>query len=274
MTKVAAIQMCASSNVEENLHTAGLLIDEAAHNGTKLIVLPEMFAIMGKADTDKLHVKEVFGTGKIQDFLSTMAKKHRVWINGGAIPISCKNPNKIRSASLMYDSEGQCVGHYDKMHLFDVTVSAQDTYKESNTTEAGNNVVVLDSPFGKLGLSICYDIRFPALYTGLRDQGAQIMLIPSAFTQKTGAAHWHVLTRSRAIETCSYVIAANQFGQHDSGKMSYGHTLIIDPWGKILDEVVADQNGIAYAEVDLNTVSRMRASIPVDQHQRLKVIVQ
>ncbi len=263
MPTVAAIQMCSSGNVNENLQTASQLIHEASNNNAKLIVLPEMFAIMGNTAFDKITVSEESGSGKIQHCLSQLAKKLNVWIVGGTIPIACQNKNKVRAACIVYNNSGESVARYDKIHLFDVTLSQNEFYCESDTTEPGSEIIVIDTPFGKLGLTVCFDIRFSDLFLKLATLGAEIIAIPSAFTAKTGQAHWELLTRARAVETFSYVIAAAQGGKHANSRETFGHALIVDPWGTILDEIKTPGNNIAYAEIDLEKLRKIRQSIPI-----------
>lgn len=264
--KVAAIQMCSSHHVDENLTTAAALIAEAAKNQAKLIVLPEMFAVMGKTTADKVSVKEEYGAGKIQQFLSTQATVHQIWIVGGTIPIACENQNKVRAASIVYDHHGNAVARYDKIHLFDVTLSKTESYRESDTTEPGSDIVVIDTPVGKLGLSVCYDIRFPELFTQLVKKGAEIIAIPAAFTVKTGEAHWQLLARSRAVENFCYVIGAAQGGTHSNGRKTYGHSIIIEPWGSVVQEITKTGNAIAYADIELKKLHEIRAAIPGNTH--------
>jgi predicted amidohydrolase len=268
--KVAAIQLTSTHHVDENLKTAEALISEAASNGAQLIVLPEMFAIMGEIATDKVVVAEKYSDGKIQSFLSRCAKQYNAWIIGGTIPIQCNNKNKIRAACIVYNNNGDAVARYDKMHLFDVTVSATESYRESNTTEPGDSVVVIDTPVGKLGLAVCYDVRFPALFTQLMNRGAEIIALPSAFTIKTGQAHWHLLTRARAIDTFCYVIGSAQVGTHANGRQTYGHTLIVDPWGRITSEITEEKSGIVYTDIDLKKLHDIRNAIPIKNHQKIK----
>ena len=269
MNKVAAIQMCSTKNIDNNLASAANLIEEAAKNNAKLIVLPEMFAIMGEKGIDKVAVKEQYGKGKIQTFLSEISKKHGIWIVGGTIPIACQNPNKVRAASLVFDDKGKAVARYDKIHLFDVTLSNNEIYKESDTTEAGSELVVVQTPVGKLGLSVCYDIRFPEMFRCLANQGAEILAIPSAFTVKTGEAHWRLLSQSRAIENFCYVIGAAQGGKHSSERETYGHSLIVEPWGSVIAEKNDTSPGIIYTTIDLEYLHKIRKSIPILQHQKV-----
>ena len=266
MTKIAAIQMCSSHLVDENLKSAAKLINEAAQNNAKLVVLPEMFAIMGLKPTDKIAVKEKFGQGKIQSFLAEHAKKNNVWIVGGTIPIECKDENRVRAASLVFDNKGEFITRYDKTHLFDVVLSEKEIYKESDTTEPGNELVVVDTPFGKLGLGVCYDIRFPELFRCLFNKGAEIIALPSAFTVPTGEAHWELLARSRAVENFCYLVGACQGGTHSSGRKTYGNSIIVEPWGAISSKKEGVEPGVIYSKIDLKKIHEARKSIPISNH--------
>jgi len=268
MTICAAIQMASSPNVSANLPTAGQLIAEAADAGAKLIVLPENFAIMGEHEQDKVKVREVEGEGPIQDFLSTTAKKHGVWLVGGTIPLVANADNKVRAACLVYNDQGEQVARYDKIHLFDVSVPGTDeVYKESDSIEAGNHIGMVDTPYGKLGIAVCYDLRFPEFFRTAAIEGVEILAVPAAFTAETGAAHWEVLLRARAIENQCYVIASNQGGFHINGRKTFGHSMIIDPWGVILD-CYKTGTGFVHADIDLEKLEKMRQSFPVLQHRR------
>jgi len=262
--------MCSSNLVDENLAITEKLISEASDNGAQLIVLPEMFAIMGEKAADKVAIAEKYGDGEIQSFLSRCAKQYNVWIVGGTIPIQCNDKNKIRAACIVYNNTGDAVARYDKIHLFDVTVSETESYRESDTTEPGDSIVVIDTPVGKLGLAVCYDVRFPSLFTELMNRGAEIIALPSAFTVKTGEAHWHLLTRARAVDTFCYVIGSAQVGMHANGRQTYGHTLIVEPWGTIVSEITEKKTGIAYADIDLKKLYDIRNSIPVKNHRKIK----
>jgi predicted amidohydrolase len=269
MHKVAAIQMCSSHLVDENLNTAAALIQEAAGQGAELVVLPEMFAILGMMPEDKVSQKEEFGEGKIQAFLQKQAKRHHVWIVGGTIPIASDIPNKILATSLLINDKGEVIAAYDKIHLFDVNLSPTEMYCESDTTKHGDSIVVANTPFGKLGMSVCYDLRFPELFRTMFNHGAEIFVIPSAFTVPTGEAHWELLARARAVENFSYVIGACQGGLHSNGRGTYGHSVIIDPWGRVIGKIDGVEPGIIYADIDLETVHKARKSIPVDKHQSI-----
>lgn len=271
MKKIAAIQMCSSNILEDNLIKAATLINEAAQNGAQMIVLPEMFPIMGNSSTDKVKFKEEYQHGPIQTFLAQQALQNNVWIIGGTIPIICNDPNKVRAACLVFNDSGECVARYDKIHLFDISLSQQEKYNESATTEAGKDIVVFDSPLGKIGLAVCYDIRFPELFRYLFNKGAEIFILPSAFTVPTGQAHWEILTRSRAIENFCYLVAACQGGTHSNGRKTYGHSIIIEPWGNIASQSHDDAESIIYSIIDLNKVHEARESIPINMHQKFLI---
>ncbi len=266
---VAAIQMCSSDHVDDNLKIAQQWIIEAARNEARLVVLPEMFAMMGASPQDKVLVKEPFGQGKIQNFLSEQARSNKTWIVGGTIPITCDNPDKVRAACLVFNDEGDCVARYDKIHLFDVTLSEDESYKESETTQGGDEMIVIDTPFGKLGLAVCYDIRFPELFRCLLNKGAEIIAIPAAFTFTTGVAHWELLIRTRAIENFCYMIGACQGGTHPNNRSTYGNSMIIEPWGTIAAKKEGTDSGVIYSSIDLNKLNHARKSIPVQTHQRI-----
>lgn len=264
--KVAAVQMCSSDNVDENLRAADAFIKEAAAAQAGLVVLPENFALMSLTPADKLKHKETFGQGKIQNFLSNAAKENNVWIVGGTIPIASEdNENKVRAACLMYDNQGYLAARYDKIHLFDAIISETERHKESDVVEPGpeNNVVVVDTPVGKVGIAICFDVRFADHFRALFNRGAEIIVLPSAFTVKTGKAHWKLLTRCRAIDTFSYFIGAGQGGTHTSGRKTYGHSVIVDPWGEVVAELGDSGTGVIYSDIDLAHLYQIRDSIPL-----------
>lgn len=267
-TLFAAIQMASGPNVSANLIEAGRLIEKAATQGARLVVLPENFALMGKNDTDKLEVGEDDGKGPIQDFLAKTAERHKVWLVGGTMPIR-GSVGKVRAACVVHDDKGQRVGRYDKIHLFDVSVpGTEEHYKESATIEAGEQALVLDTPFGRLGLTVCYDIRFPELYRQMAAVGMDILAVPSAFTARTGAAHWEILVRARAIENQCYTIAANQGGFHLSGRETYGHSMIVDPWGVVIASQ-AQNAGVVIAEYDRDRLEKVRTAFPALAHIKL-----
>jgi nitrilase len=270
MAKVAAIQMVSCAAVGPNLLTARMLMQKAVDAGAELLVLPENFALVGMKDEDKLVVKEAYGHGRIQDFLAQQAQALGVWIVGGTIPLLAEHSEKkIRSSCIVWNAKGEAVGRYDKIHLFDVYLGANlKEYRESDVIEPGNSPVVIQTPVGKVGLGIGYDLRFPELARELRAQGAEILVYPCAFTAVTGRAHWRTLLRARAIENQCYVVAANQGGVHDNQQETFGHSMIVDGWGEILacQEVGI---GTATAELDLIKLQILREEFPSWEHRRL-----
>jgi len=269
VTKVAAIQMASGPNVNANLLEAERLIKQAAKGGAELVVLPENFAIMGTSELDKVHLREREGSGPIQDFLAKQATKRDIWLVGGTVPLVADADDKIRAACLVYDGDGEQVARYDKLHLFDVNIpDSGEDYQESETIEAGDRVVVLDTPFGRLGLAVCYDLRFPELFRQLVEQGAEIVTLPSAFTAITGKAHWEPLIRARAIENLCYVLAAGQGGFHLSGRETHGDSMIVDPWGVILARRPRGAGSVC-AHLDMEQLRSMRRNFPALEHRRL-----
>ncbi len=233
LPKVAAIQMASGTNVNANLLTTEKLLEAAARQGAQLAVLPENFAYLGANCADTLQLRESDGNGPLQDFLSRIASRLGIWIVGGTIPLEGNDASKWRASSLLFDSAGKKVARYDKQHLFDVKlVESNEQYNESNSIEPGNETIVIDTPFGKLGMAVCYDLRFPELFRTLMKKEVEIISLPAAFTAVTGRAHWDILVRSRAIENLSYIIASAQGGFHVQGRETYGHSMIVDPWGK------------------------------------------
>ncbi len=267
MNRIAAIQMTAGADVGVNLREAGRFIAAAARAGAKLIVLPENFSCMPKTDVDRFAIAEEDGRGAAQDFLAEQARANKIWLVGGTVPIKT-GAGKARSACLLFDDGGKRVARYDKMHLFDVHLSNGEVYEESRTIEAGGDVVVADTPFGKLGLAICYDVRFPELFRALLDRGAEILAFPAAFTAITGRAHWEILVRARAIENFVYVVASAQWGAHANGRHTHGDSMIVNPWGEILDRL-PQGTGYVVAEIDREEQARLRASLPAIEHRRL-----
>jgi nitrilase len=265
-TKVAAIQMVSAPEVATNLESAGRLIAEAAAQGARLVALPENFYIIGRHEGDKVRARERDGRGPIQDFLAGAAQQNKVWIVGGTAPIDIGEENRILSACLVFDDSGKRVARYDKMHLFRFDGGDEEHYDESRTLRPGDRPVSVASPFGRLALSVCYDVRFPELYRALGE--FEVMLVPSAFTVPTGVAHWEVLLRARAIENQAYVIAPAQGGLHGSGRRTYGHSMIVDPWGEVLG-VRAAGEGIVLAEIDTDKLREVRASLPALLNRRL-----
>jgi len=266
---VAAVQMASGPNVKANLEEAEKLIKTAVQQEAKLVVLPENFAIMGMTEVDKVAIAETAGEGPIQQFLSQQASKHGVWIVGGTIPVESSVTGKVYSTSLLYNDSGDMVARYDKIHLFDVMLEdSNESYNESETIESGNDVVVVDTPFGKLGMAICYDLRFPELFRAMADVGMEICVLPSAFTNLTGRAHWESLLRARAIENLCYIIAPDQGGYHKNGRETYGDSMIVDPWGVVLNRL-PHGTGVVVSDVDLEKLRNTRQNFPALKHKRL-----
>jgi predicted amidohydrolase len=269
MTRVAAVQMTSGPAVAANLEEAGRRIRAAAEAGARLIVLPENFALMPRTDAERLAAAEPDGRGPIQDFLAAQARTHRAWLVGGTIPLTTQVSEKVRAACLVFDDRGSRVARYDKIHLFDVRLDNGEEYRESRSFEPGAQTVAVDTPAGKLGLAVCYDLRFPELFRQLLDQGAELFAVPSAFTAHTGAAHWEVLLRARAIENLAYVIAAAQDGRHANGRETHGDSMIVSPWGEVLARL-AHGAGCVVADCDPARQRGVRASLPSIQHRRLR----
>jgi len=265
VTRIAAVQMASGPNVEGNLNETRRLIEKAVEEGAKLVALPEYFAIMGMQDNDKVKAREKPGAGPIQEFLSTTARRHGIWLAGGSVPLECANPGKVRNSCLVYDDKGRLAARYDKIHLFGFEMG-KEHYAEERTIEPGADVVTVDSPFGRLGLSICYDLRFPELYRAMKP--VDIILVPSAFTETTGKAHWETLIRARAIENLAYVLAPAQGGYHVNGRETHGDSMIVDPWGVVLDRLTRG-SGVVVAGVNLDHLRRLRQSLPALAHRTL-----
>lgn len=268
MTSVAAVQMTTGADVPANLARAGELIAEAADRGAALVALPENFAFMGLADRDKRDVAEPEGAGPIQAWLEKTAALHQIWIVGGTIPVrGAEAGGRVAAASLVYDAAGKRVARYDKIHLFDVDVPGKaETYRESAHVAPGTIPAVVDTPIGRLGLSVCYDIRFPELFRRLSEQGAEAFVLPSAFTAPTGLAHWDTLLRARAIENLAFMIAPAQAGRHENGRETYGDSLIVDFWGRALARRPSGE-GVIVAELDRAAQAEARAQFPALRHR-------
>ena len=267
--KVAAVQMETGPEVSGNLAEAARHIESAATQGAKLVALPEFFALMGKTPEDALAIREADGEGPIQSFLAEQARRHSIWLVGGTIPLRSEHPDKLLAASLLYNDQGERVARYDKIHLFDVTVNdAKRHYRESRTASPGDSGVVVDTPFGRLGLTVCYDVRFPELFRQLTAKGMDVLMLPSAFTAVTGAAHWETLLRARAIENLCYLVAPAQQGYHANGRETYGDSMIVDPWGTVLARL-ATGHGVVVQEIDLERVNTVRREFPALEHIRV-----
>ncbi|MEP7180846.1 MAG: carbon-nitrogen hydrolase family protein [Betaproteobacteria bacterium] len=261
--RVAAVQVVSGGDVAANLREAEPLVVDAAAQGARLVVLPEYFGILGERATDKLAVREADGDGPQQAFLARLAKAHRIWLVGGTVPVATADPSRVRSACLVYGPEGTRVARYDKIHLFAFR-QGDEQYDESRTIEAGSDPVAIDLPCGRVGLSVCYDLRFPELYRLLPELA--LILVPAAFTATTGAAHWHLLLRARAVENQCYVLAAAQGGLHPNGRRTFGHSVLIDPWGGIVAERAAGP-GVVVGDVDPARIAEVRAQLPALAHR-------
>lgn len=269
MSTLAAIQMTSGPEIVQNLAAAERLLATAAQAGAGLVVLPENFALMARSDTERLAAAEDDGRGPIQDFLAETARRHRIWLVGGTLPIKSQPSGKVRAACLLFDDRGRRVARYDKIHLFDVQLPNGEQYRESAAFEPGGEIVVADTPAGKLGLAVCYDLRFPELFRAMLDRGAELFAVPSAFTALTGQAHWEILVRARAVENLAYVIAAAQGGRHASGRETWGHSMIVDPWGEVLARQETGA-GVALAACDRARLADIRAQLPSLRHRRIK----
>ncbi|WP_298138889.1 carbon-nitrogen hydrolase family protein [Acidiferrobacter sp.] len=269
MTAIAAaVQMGSGRDVAANLALAQAALREAHGQGAKLAVLPENFALMADSQELRLRHAETDEGGPMQEAISGACRTLGMWVVAGTIPMRSRDPARLRAACLVFNDHGERVARYDKIHLFDVDLGPGERYAESDGFEAGPAAVTVPTPWGRLGLAICYDLRFPELFRALLDGGAEMVALPAAFTVPTGQAHWEVLVRARAIENSSYIIAAAQSGRHDNGRTTYGHSLIVDPWGAILAER-PEGPGIAMARIDQATLAAVRRRLPSVMHRRL-----
>lgn len=272
MTRLALVQMSSSDRPASNLELAARLIESARRQDASVVVLPENFSVMPAREKDRPSFAEADGDGPVQTFLSEQAARHGIWIIGGTAPVRAEDGARIRAACLVYDDEGRRAARYDKIHLFDVQVSETEAYRESDAFEPGaaadGNLVCVDTPAGRVGLSVCYDLRFPELYRRLVDKGAEIITVPAAFTATTGQAHWEALLRARAIENQCYIVAPGQWGTHASGRQTFGHSMIIDPWGVVLARRDAGDDVVA-GDIDLEKLADIRKRFPSLTHRRL-----
>ena len=267
--KVAAIQMNSGADVGRNLELAAQLLGDAAHSGCTLAVLPENFALMPERGRDKSRHAEQPGEGPIQDFLRQTAAQHGMWIIGGSMPLASPESERVYGACVVVDDRGEQKAIYRKIHLFDVDLpDSEESYRESHSMYAGDDPTAVATPAGCVGLTVCYDVRFPELFRTLVDTGATVFTVPSAFTVVTGTAHWHTLLRARAIENLAYVIAPGQFGMHPDNRETYGHSLIVDPWGRVLAEQAAG-NCAVVADIDPEAPDRLRERFPALANRRL-----
>lgn len=265
MTKVAAVQMVSTPSVPENIATARRLVAEAAAGGAQLVTLPEYWPIMGMSDADKVSHAEQPGNGPIQDFMAQTAREHGIWLIGGTLPLVSTDPSRVMNTTLVYGPDGQPVVRYDKIHLFGFTKGIE-SYDEARTIVPGASVGTFEAPFGRVGLSVCYDLRFPELYRAMGD--CVLIVVPAAFTHTTGMAHWEVLLRARAIENQCYVLASAQGGTHVNGRRTFGHSMLVDPWGEV-KTVLTEGEGVVAGEIDLAFLASVRESLPALKHRKM-----
>jgi deaminated glutathione amidase len=268
---VAAVQMVSKVDVGANLRDAAELIGRAARAGARLVVLPEYFCIMGRSDREKVAAREIDGEGPIQSFLAAEAARHGIWLVGGTTPLDAQSPDRVKNSVLVYDPQGKRVTRYDKIHLFAFS-RGEESYDEARTIVAGRELSTFEfqaqaSPRIKVGLSVCYDLRFPELYRALAP--VDLILVPAAFTATTGRAHWETLLRARAIENLCYVLAAAQGGRHENGRATFGHSMLIDPWGKVM--AMQDEGpGVVVGAIDTQIIAQMRTDLPALSHRVFK----
>jgi nitrilase len=265
--KIAALQMVSTPDLTRNLDAAGRLIGEAAGAGAQFVALPEYFCLLGQRDTDKLEIAEEPGRGPIQDRLSALASEHQVWLVGGTLPIRGQSPGRVRNACCVFAPDGSQVARYDKIHLFAYD-DGRERHDESRVLEAGTETVAFQALGHRIGLSICYDLRFPELYRALCKPPCDLLVVPSAFTFTTGQAHWELMLRTRAIENQCYVLAPAQGGRHETGRRTWGHSMVIDPWGDVV-AVLDEGEGVVSGTVDDERIASVRQRLPALVHRRL-----
>ena len=263
----AAVQMNSCDDPKLNLQRAGALIQQAADQGVQWLVLPEMFACMTAPLSEQLRYAEVFGSGPVQDFLAQQSAQHKLWLIGGTLPLRSEQPDRAYASCLLYNPQGECISRYDKMHLFDVHISSsREDYRESDVFCRGRELACVDTTVAQCALAVCYDLRFPEMFRRLSNLGMHMVALPAAFTYTTGKAHWETLLRARAIENQVYIIAANQVGRHVGGRRTYGHSMVVSPWGEVLSRV-ADQPSLAVARIDFQMQAVLRDEFPCLKHR-------
>jgi deaminated glutathione amidase len=263
--KVAAVQMVSTPVVEENFAAARRLVAQAAAHGAQLVLLPEYWSIMGMREADKVAHAEQPGSGPIQQFMAELAREHGIWLIGGTLPLVAPEEGKVLNTTLVYDPNGERVSRYDKIHLFSF-VKGDESYDEARTIVHGTEVSTFEAPFGRVGLSVCYDLRFPELYRAMGD--CALIVMPAAFTYTTGKAHWEILLRARAIENQCYVLAAAQGGKHPNGRRTWGHSMLIDPWGEI-KALLPEGEGVVIGAIEPHHLHGVRESLPALKHRKL-----
>ncbi|UVW29680.1 carbon-nitrogen hydrolase family protein [Massilia sp. H6] len=265
MVTVAAVQMVSTPNVNENLATARRLVAQAVDQGASFVVLPEYWPIMGMSDSDKVAHAEQHGRGPIQDCMAGLARDHGIWLVGGTLPLVSPDAGKVLNTTLVYNPQGETASRYDKIHLFGFN-KGSESYDEARTIVPGESVGSFDAPFGRVGLSVCYDLRFPELYRAMGE--CALIVVPAAFTHTTGLAHWEVLLRARAIENQCYVLASAQGGTHTNGRRTFGHSMLVDPWGEV-KAVLREGEGVVKGELDATFLASVRESLPALKHRKL-----
>ncbi len=263
--KIAAVQMVSTPVLEENFATARRLIGEAAQQGAQLVLLPEYWPIMGMKESDKVAHAEPLDGGPIQQFMADIAREFGLWLIGGTLPMIAPEADKVLNTVMVYNPQGEHVIRYDKIHLFSFTKGAE-SYNEARTIVHGTKVATFEAPFGRVGLSVCYDLRFPELYRAMGD--CALIVMPAAFTYTTGRAHWEILLRARAIENQCYVLAAAQGGHHPNGRRTWGHSMLIDPWGDI-KAMLQEGEGVVIGDIEVSHIQRVRESLPALKHRKL-----
>lgn len=261
--KIASIQMNSYADLAYNIATAERLVREAAEQGAEFALLPEYFYWMGSDESHRLSLAETFGQGPLQAQLADWAKRFGLWLSAGTLPLQSPQADRVYNSNLLFNPSGECVGRYDKIHLFGFD-DGEHSYQESDVLYPGNTVQTFETPFARIRPSVCYDLRFPEMYR--QNNGYELITAPAAFTKKTGAAHWHLLLRARAVENQCYVIAAGQTGQHQGGKFTYGHSLIVDPWGEVIAER-DEGDGVVIASIDLAHIEKVRRQLPALAHR-------
>jgi predicted amidohydrolase len=263
--RVAAVQMVSTPQVEQNFSAARRLIGQAVDQGAQLVLLPEYWPIMGMRESDKLAHAEQPDAGPIQGFMSDVAREHRIWLIGGTLPMAAAEADKVLNTMMVYNPDGEHVIRYDKIHLFSFT-RGEESYDEARTIVHGTKVATFEAPFGRVGLSVCYDLRFPELYRAMGD--CALIVMPAAFTYTTGRAHWEILLRARAIENQCYILAAAQGGIHSNGRRTWGHSMLVDPWGEV-KSVLPEGEGVVIGDIERNHLQRVRESLPALKHRKL-----
>jgi nitrilase len=269
--KIAAVQMVSTPRVADNLATARRLVAQAAYDGAEIVALPEYFCVMGRSDRDKLEVAEQPGGGPIQQALADLAREHGIWLIGGTLPIRSVDPDRVLNSNCVYAPDGSLAARYDKIHLFKYD-NGRERYDEGNAIRAGTVPTTLQAGALKVGLSVCYDLRFPELYRELMHPPCDLISVPAAFTYTTGLAHWELLLRARAVENQCYVVAAAQGGTHENGRRTFGHSMVIDPWGKVLN-VLPEGEGVVLAELDPARTASVRLQLPALEHRRAATVL-